>query len=238
MKYLLALSVLLASCTVARPAQGPAPNPSATAAAADVVSKTVGLVDIDERPGRVYCSGVWVSPDLILTANHCVDDIEIGDFVGYAVRADVNADAGDELPFSAIRLSNVLARDEEHDLALMRVKDAPPHGIALVSLDDPYVGQYAQTMGHPLGLWFSYSTGVVSGVRRLKAEGMWYVQTTAPISPGNSGGGLFDVDGELLGISHAYFPRGENLNMFVHAQYVRALLAAQGLIIYVPQGAT
>lgn len=201
-----------------------------SATAQDLENKTVALVEVDETgDGGAYCSGVWVGDDTILTANHCVEEEPLGARLSYLVRGDLNAEKDDEI--EAARLGVLVARDPSHDLALIRAPLAPLHGVAYVAAQTPFVGQPTQTMGHPLGLWFSYSTGVVSGIRKQQEgeyQDMWWVQTTAPTSPGNSGGGLFDESGELLGICHGYYPRGENLNMYVHAVYLRAFLKAVG----------
>ncbi len=208
-------AVALAGCATHQPTQ----TPHASAPAA-LERMTVGLVAMRGAEGRVYCSGVWVASDAILTANHCVDDFEIGERVSYVTRADLLADAGDEL--EAVHLGALEARDEAHDLALVRVRYPPDHLVAHVVRYQPYVGEITQTMGHPLGLWYSYSTGVVAAIRL--DETTWYVQSTAPISPGNSGGALFDDHGDILGIAHAYVPRGENLNLFIHAGHVSDFL--------------
>jgi S1-C subfamily serine protease len=57
---------------------------------------------------------------------------------------------------------------------------------------------------------------------------MWWIQATAPISPGNSGGGLFDAEGDLVGVcSRAAGGRAQALNFWVHVMYVQALLGQQ-----------
>jgi len=67
----------------------------------------------------------------------------------------------------------------------------------------------------------SISNGIVSGKRTR--EGVLLLQTTAPISPGNSGGGLFDAQGKLIGITTFKLKNGENINFAVEAQYVTRL---------------
>jgi S1-C subfamily serine protease len=184
--------------------------------------KTVALVD----PGasRPYCTGVWVAPDFILTANHCTRDKDFADTVTYATRADVQPGAeGEEIV--GMKVGVLVARDEAHDLALVWDKGAPAHAVAGVA--EPMVGQRVETMGSPLGLWWSYSQGQISAIR-FKAFGegdaMWWVQATAPISPGNSGGGLFDENGDLVGLCAATIRSGQNLNLFVHPRYIRAFI--------------
>ena len=183
--------------------------------------ETIALVHETEAGEiRAHCSGVWVAEDAFLTAGHCVTH---GDKVQYVVRGDLLQRAEDEV--EGVHFGLVVARDEEHDLALVRARLAPAHLYANVAT--PTVGQNAYSMGHPLGLWWSFSAGQVSALRMQ--DGVWYVQSTAPISPGNSGGGLFDDDGDLLGMADFYYPRGENVNFFVSATHIAAFLKEQGL---------
>lgn len=213
------LLALVACATV--PAHGPTAPTGAHAAALDVESKTVALVSTNARSViKAYCSGVWIGPELILTAAHCVDDTPIGEVVEYATRGDL--DAGNT-EATRTHIGILAMRSEMHDLALVRAPFGPAHAVAPIANADPKQGQPVQTMGHPLGLWYSYSTGVVSAVRFERDT--WWVQTTAPVSPGNSGGGLFDSRGALLGICHGGFPRGQLLNVYVHATHLRAFVS-------------
>lgn len=72
------------------------------------------------------------------------------------------------------------------------------------------VGEPAYTLGSPVGLELTLSNGIVSGQR--EEDGRSFVQTTAPISPGSSGGGLFDSRGNLLGITTLALVGREHLN--------------------------
>lgn len=213
-----ALVCALAACTPTHARQTPeAPR----AIVADLESKTVALVMSDGEKPRPYCSGVWVADDAFLTANHCTHEADIGERFVYVAYGDLTAEHGNTV--ETVRFGELANRDAAHDLALIRVRLAPSHGVASVNAE-PCAGEPAQTMGHPLGLWWSYSTGTVAALRMLDDDGVWWVQATAPISPGNSGGGLFDTAGNLIGIAHGYLPRGQNVNLFVHPQYVAAFL--------------
>jgi serine protease Do len=220
------LSLALVSACVAchSPPDNAPPTPSReAAAAADIEAKTVALVNVNDLgEGHAYCSAVWVGNDAILTAAHCVEGVNIGQGVSYLTRGDLDANAGDEI--QAARLAVLFALDEVNDLALLRAPLSPAHGVARVADQGPYMGERVQGIGHPFSLWYTYATGVVSALRKL--DETWMVQTTTPTSPGNSGGGLFDEGGRLLGICHAQFSRGQNLNLYVHVQYVRAFLQA------------
>jgi S1-C subfamily serine protease len=72
------------------------------------------------------------------------------------------------------------------------------------------IGEAAYALGSPAGLELSLSSGIVSG--RREEEKLKLVQTTAPISPGSSGGGLFDARGNLIGITTLVIAGRERLN--------------------------
>lgn len=208
----------------------PAP---ATTMAWELTSKTVALVIVDEESGetRAYCSGVWVGAKTILTAAHCVEEgpPDEAPAFRYAMREDIFVGASTiEAKYPLTHLMDVEELDEDHDLALLAARgQTPAHGVAELG-SNPEQGQHVHVMGHSKGLWWSYSSGDVAAIRfaPLGSDPMTWIQTTAPISPGNSGGGLFDDQGRLLGIcSRAVSSsRAQNLNFFVHTDYLRPLL--------------
>lgn len=78
------------------------------------------------------------------------------------------------------------------------------------SYDSLEVGEAVYTLGSPVGLELTLSNGLISG--RRDVEDRHYVQTTAPISPGSSGGGLFDARGNLVGVTTLVLVGRHNLN--------------------------
>jgi hypothetical protein len=78
------------------------------------------------------------------------------------------------------------------------------------------VGERVFTIGSPEGLERSLGEGLISGLR--EGYGSSYVQTTAPISHGSSGGGLFDKYGNLVGITTLSFTTGQQLNFAIAAE--------------------
>ncbi len=188
----------------------------------DLESKTVAMVepmflmfqgDVVPLGVRAYCSGVWVGPSVFLTAAHCINSNGLPTF--YVGPND------DENP----RECQLYAVDTQHDLALFQSVDASPaHRIAAVYQGEIHKGLEVQTMGAPLGIMWSYSRGEVSNFTfQLDFE---TIQATAPISPGNSGGGLYSMTGELIGMADAYAPRGQLLNFFVPREFISKLLKA------------
>lgn len=227
MKYLTALvlsALAAAGCTPSR-----APTTNAVEAIAD---ETVALVlRDDEGAARAYCAGVWVSPSAIITAAHCVADLEPTERVEYVISSDVYAPVS-TAPRKVVggHGAEVYAADAGHDLALLRAVNAPPHAVARVALDTIRPGSRVRTMGHPHGLWWSFSSGDVSALRTLDVTGVdtVWTQVTVPINRGNSGGGLFDTSGNLVGVCSSMVARTQNVGLFVHAQYVDAFVRRQG----------
>jgi len=83
------------------------------------------------------------------------------------------------------------------------------------------VGAKVYAIGAPKGLSLTLSDGIVSSLRPV--DGGHYIQTTAAISPGSSGGGLFDENGTLVGLTTFYFTEGQNLNFAVPVEWVKDL---------------
>lgn len=83
------------------------------------------------------------------------------------------------------------------------------------------IGDPVYAIGAPQGLELTLSNGLVSGIREYK--GTEYIQTTAPISQGSSGGGLFDAQGRLVGITTMYLKDGQNLNFAIPAELIASV---------------
>ncbi len=88
------------------------------------------------------------------------------------------------------------------------------------------VGQRVYAIGAPEGLDLTISEGLVSSIREM--EGAHYIQTSAPISSGSSGGGLFDVEGRLVGLTAFILAEGQNLNFALPASWITDLAARSG----------
>jgi cytochrome c-type biogenesis protein CcmH/NrfG len=83
------------------------------------------------------------------------------------------------------------------------------------------VGMRVYTIGAPQGLELTLSEGIVSSLREIDSG--QYIQTTAPISPGSSGGGLFDEEGRLIGLTSFFLAKGQNLNFALPVEWISEL---------------
>jgi hypothetical protein len=84
------------------------------------------------------------------------------------------------------------------------------------------VGQRVIAVGSPQGLENTVSDGILSAIREY--DSVRYLQITAPISPGSSGGPVLDSNGHMIGVASFQFEKGQNLDFAVPAEYVQPLL--------------
>jgi serine protease Do len=157
-----------------------------------------------DRPRRSSAlgSGFVISEDgYVVTNNHVIegaDEILIEFF------------EGGELP------AKVIGTDPNTDIALLKVEtDEPLSFVSFGDSDTSRVGDWVMAMGNPLGQGFSVSAGIVSARNRaLSGSYDDYIQTDAAINRGNSGGPLFNMDGEVIGVNTAILsPNGGSIGI-------------------------
>lgn len=150
-------------------------------------------------------SGVVVAPFAVATNRHVVE-------AGGEIRV---FDQGRSYA------ATVLHADREYDLCTLSVPGLPAPPADLASVGTIRAGQRVYAIGAPKGLELSISDGLVSAVRPYGEFPL--IQTNAPISKGSSGGGLFDTDGRLVGITTASAIDGQNINFALAADLVPLL---------------
>jgi hypothetical protein len=121
-------------------------------------------------------------------------------------------------------VDGVLAFDKARDIAVIKAHGQTFRTLALGNSDRVQVGEEVVAIGNPLSLESTVSNGIVSGIRAVKEEGGKFLQITAPISPGSSGGPLFNMVGEVIGITTMYLKGGENLNFAIPINDAKPLL--------------
>lgn len=154
------------------------------------------------RRSEALGSGFVISEDgYIVTNNHVIenaDEIEIEFFSGTRLKAEL------------------VGTDPKTDIALLKVEsDIPLPFVAFGNSDLSRVGDWVVAMGNPLGQGFSVSAGIVSA-RNRALSGTYddYIQTDAAINRGNSGGPLFNMDGQVIGVNTAILsPNGGSIGI-------------------------
>ena len=113
-----------------------------------------------------------------------------------------------------------IAGDSKKDVCLLDAPGLTGKPVVLGKAADLKVGQPVYAVGAPKGLELSISDGIVSQLRGASPP---MIQTTAAISPGSSGGGLFDSEGRLVGLTVLYIEGGQNLNFALPVEWVEGL---------------
>jgi hypothetical protein len=130
-----------------------------------------------------------------------------------------------KLPDGAFYLvDGVLASDKARDVAVIKAHGTNFRKVALGNSNQLQVGEGVVAIGNPLSLEATVSNGIVSGIRTSEELGGKLLQITTPISPGSSGGPLFNMSGEVIGITTLYLRGGENLNFAIPINDVKPLL--------------
>lgn len=109
--------------------------------------------------------------------------------------------------------ATVVGTDEKTDIALLKVESGRPlQPLEFADSDDARVGDHVLVIGNPHGFGFSVSTGIVSA-RNRDFRGPYddFIQTDAAINQGNSGGPLFNVDGEVIGVNTMIISPGPSM---------------------------
>lgn len=141
-----------------------------------------------------------------------------------------------ELDFRRLVIEDVviIAVNNHLDLALVKLKH--PDGkafptVPVQGMEDLSVGQQVFAIGSPLGLERTLSQGVIATTQR-SLDGLTFIQTTAEINPGNSGGPLFNLKGEVIGVTNMKIPFGEGLGFAIPSRYVRDFLRNREAFAY------
>ncbi|WP_425072732.1 Do family serine endopeptidase [Sagittula sp. S175] len=161
-----------------------------------------GNGDSAPRRSSALGSGFVISEDgYIVTNNHVIegaDEIMIEFFEGF------------DLP------ATLVGTDPNTDIAVLKVEaDNPLKFVSFGNSDEARVGDWVMAMGNPLGQGFSVSAGIVSA-RNRALSGTYddYIQTDAAINRGNSGGPLFNMDGDVIGVNTAILsPNGGSIGI-------------------------
>ncbi|MBS0277436.1 MAG: DegQ family serine endoprotease [Proteobacteria bacterium] len=148
-------------------------------------------------------SGFIIDPSgIIVTNNHVVEDAD---------EITVTLNDGTTLP------AKLIGRDDKTDLALLKVVAKKPLPAAhFGNSSKARVGDWVMAIGNPFGLGSTVTTGIISARNRDIAAGPYddFIQTDAPINRGNSGGPLFDMDGNVIGVNSAIFsPSGGSVGI-------------------------
>jgi len=167
----------------------PGPNPDAQDPFGDLFRRFQQQIPHQAVPMHGMGSGFIVSPDgIILTNAHVV-----------AGSSEVTVKLTDKREFKA----RVLGLDKATDIAVLKIDAHDLPVVKIGNASQERVGEWAVAIGAPFGFENTATAGIISAkARSLPDQGyVQFIQTDVPVNPGNSGGPLFNLDGEVIGIN-------------------------------------
>jgi tetratricopeptide (TPR) repeat protein len=176
-------------------------------------AKAIATLTVYDAKGDVIAraSGIFTSPDGRLVTNYHVLATKKFDHIVA------------QLPTKAFYvLKNPIAVSKKYDLAILQFDANEVPFVRINTAITAQAREHILAIGSPMGLEQSVSEGVISYPQRQIA-GVDFIQFTAPISPGSSGGGLFNMSGRILGITTMSWSDqswAENLNFAVPVKYI------------------
>lgn len=168
------------------------------------------------RPGGLG-SGFFINEDGYLITNYHVIERET------KISVMIFRETKDGLDKKVFKKVRIVALNPFFDLAMLKVEDLGDTRVKYVFLgdiEDIRVGQKTFAIGNPLGLDRTMSEGIITTVSRA-FEGLVYVQTNADINPGNSGGPLFNMSGEVIGVTNMGYVFYGGLGFAIPVNYVK-----------------
>jgi serine protease Do len=191
-------------------------------AARDVSSlvKQIGEAVVQVRTPGGLGSGFFLNEDGYLITNFHVIEGET------EISVEVYQQKNGQLDRDTYKQVKIIAINKFHDLALLHIEDknAPKFkAVTLGSADALSVGDGVFAIGSPLGLERTVTQGILSTKTR-QIEGEIYLQTSAQINPGNSGGPLFNLAGEVVGVTNMKITFGEGLGFAIPVELVKSFL--------------
>lgn len=174
-----------------------------------MVAPSVWHVVSYDAAGKALAQGsaVVIAPETLLTNCHVLAQAK-----SFTIRQD-NLIVGAKLQYI----------DVERDMCQIVARNLKAPAVRMGDSDKVVVGQRIYTLGNPLGLELTLSDGLVSALRKDADQHLRYIQISAPISHGSSGGGLFDEEGRLIGITSAGLDKGQNLNLAIPIKWQQEL---------------
>jgi serine protease Do len=190
--------------------------------------KQIGEAVVQVRTPEGLGSGFFLNEDGYLITNFHVIEGET------EISVEVYQQKNGQLDRETYKQVKIVAINKFHDLALLHIEDkgAPKFKpVTLGNSDALNVGDGVFAIGSPLGLERTVTQGILSTKTR-QLEGELYLQTSTQINPGNSGGPLFNLAGEVVGVTNMKITFGEGLGFAIPVELVKGFLDHRDAFAY------
>ncbi len=166
----------------------------------DMPGGSGGFGQMPQRPSLSHGSGFFIDDEgYVLTNAHVVKG---GD--------EITVSTTDQKEYEA----KLIGLDERTDVALLKIDKDDTPAAKIGDSDKTEVGNWVLAIGSPFGFDYTATKGIVSAVSRSLPDGTYvpFIQTDAAVNPGNSGGPLFNLKGEVIGINSQIYSRTGSFN--------------------------
>jgi hypothetical protein len=234
------LAMFIGSCVQStqhtRVANGPIPTDQVHLER--LMNATVGFVM--EEQGKVnsppFCTGFYVSHDTIISAAHCFREavrLEVGgrtltlrsplSIVGQRVSFILKSeyDNSDSLREVDVHFGTIVRTDFDHDILAISTNDVSSMHIPIANTL-PGIGEKVYGIGHPSGMGWTFSEGIVARTL-VRFNRLLVVQATTLLAGGCSGGPLLNGNGEVIGVADAFVNNLPHLGIFIGSHYISAI---------------
>lgn len=170
------------------------------------------MQDASRRPLR-FGSGFFVRPNVIATSYHVIENASYG-------TAKVVGES------EIYVIEGTIGVDKANDLALLKLVGAHRKALTLADVSKIEVGEEIFAFGNPRRLEGTISPGIVSGMSLREMGNESWIQISAPISTGSSGGPVVNRNGQVIGVAVSSLESGQNLNFAVPSSLLATLIAS------------
>ena len=177
-------------------------------------SKAVVVVTAYDEKGNAISqgSGFIVRADGAVVTNYHV----------ISKARDIKVKAGDKV----FDVEGLIFTDKENDLVILKVKARDMPVVKLGVIEKANIGEHVYVISSPEGFENTISDGLLSGIREID-EKREILQITAPISPGSSGGPVFNINGEAIGVVTFLIKEAQNLNFAMPVKLIKDKISSK-----------
>lgn len=160
-------------------------------------------------------SGFWISSNRVVTNHHVIRGIK-NLFIKQVGKKQL------------IKVKKVVIADSQKDLAVLEVEGNIGRELKL-SETSVAIGEDIYVIGNPEGLEGTLSQGIISQLRKI--DGKQFLQITAPVSPGSSGGPVLNKNGEVVGVVVGSMSKGQNLNFAISVTELKKVIVVEDIFL-------
>ena len=179
-------------------------------------NKAVVVVETYNKEGKplMQGSGFIVRADgAVVTNYHVISNAKV-----------IKIKVGDKI----LNVEGLIYSDKENDLVILKAKGEKLQTVRLGDIAKANIGEKVYVISSPEGLENTISDGILSGIREITSDKK-VLQITAPISPGSSGGAVFNNSGEVIGIATSIIEKAQNLNFAMPVNLIKDKISSKKL---------